>query len=528
MDDYVKSLNDEQVDNAIRIIEKLKLAGKNLSPEQVRYAVEIANKASNMGIPPELAVSMAYHESGLSPDKTGADGEIGIMQVLPGTASDMGFDSKNLKKNPDQQIDAGLRYLKEQLVNTGNDPVMAVVAYNAGPDSRFFKTGNLHPKTVEYLDSVKAMGGFSGAPLELTAPSEPTAQVEEAAPEEPLIDLSSLPQEKTGENLEELERRLKKNLNDQEVRQAQIYGGITGGVLGGKRFLGEKLGGFAKNVTQQAIEGALAAQRAASAGEVAAVPLGGQQMISGPEISGGKPTSGSAGFGWGKAFGLGDIEASRATAMGNAPGSADELIKARAAALERLQGMAPATGMAEDPTRGGLMVPKQTSYTGPRGPQGEIGGAKPPLVSPVTPKPLGALEEVTSLFHRFTNTPLMRYLGPAAGGALAAGDAVRVAQELRKPKPDYGEIGLSGTSALGGLLSLSPRGAVAGIPLIAGSQIARLARDRARENADQDVRKTWNPNSLRYESKAYGPSFSEPSGYEQKVIPSNPMGDFGF
>jgi hypothetical protein len=526
MNDYVKSLNDEQVDNAIQIIEKLKLAGKNLSPEQVRYAVEIANKASNMGIPPELAVSMAYHESGLDPSKTGSIGEIGIMQVRPSTAADMGFDSKELKKNPDQQIDAGLRYLKEQLVNTNNDPVMAVVAYNAGPDSQFFKIGKLHPKTEKYLDHVKSMGGFDGAPLEPIAPSEPTAQVEETAPEAPLIDLSSLPQEKTGEDLNELERRLKKNLNDQEVRQAQIYGGITGGVLGGKRFLGEKLSNFAKNATQQVIEGVLAGQQAASGNAPAS--LGGQPAISGPAISGGQPTGGKMAFNWGKAGGLGDIEAGRATAMGKTPGSADELIKARADALKRLQTMAPATGMVEDPTRGAIMVPEQTPYTGPRGPQGEIGGAKPPLVSPVTPKPLSALEEVTSLFHRFTNTPLMRYLGPAAGGALAAGDAVRVAQELRKPKPDYGEIGLSGTSSLGGLLSLSPRGAVAGIPLIVGSQIARLARDRARENADQDVRKTWNPNSLRYESKVYGPSFSEPSGYEQKVIPSNPMGDFGF
>jgi hypothetical protein len=218
--------------------------------------------------------------------------------------------------------------------------------------------------------------------------------------------------------------------------------------------------------------------------------------VSGPAVGG----SGTAN--WGKAFGLGDIEANRATAMGNAPGSADELIKARAAALKRLQGMAPATGMAEDPTRGGLMVPQQTPYTGPRGPGGEIGGAKPPPVSPIAPKPAGALEEVTGLLRRFATTPLFRYAMPVAGGAVAGGEFTRAAQELRKEQPDYTTAGLSGLSGLGGVMSLFPPTAPVGIPLSLGAGALQFGRERAREN--------------------------EALGYRPDVIPSNPMGDFGF
>jgi len=75
-------------------------------------------------------------------------------------------------------------------------------------------------------------------------------------------------------------------------------------------------------------------------------------------------------------------------------------------------------------------------------------------------------------------------------------------QELRKPKPDYGEAALSGAGALGGALSMFPATAPVGIPLTAGSQAARFARDRAKEN--------------------------EALGYRPDVIPSNPMGDYGF
>jgi hypothetical protein len=487
MADYIESLSNEQVDNALRVIENLRIAGKNLTPEKIKYAVEIANKAANMGILPELAVSMAYHESGLDPKKTGGIGEIGIMQVRPETAESMGFDSKSLKSNPDAQIDAGLRYLKEQLNTYDNDPKLAVVAYNAGPDAQFFRGGDLHPTTKKYLDSIEAMGGFdepAQAPAE-QAPSEtPPIQAEpeytlETPPPSPPSPLPGAGP--TGADLREQKEAIGLGASIGAGKSVGQFGLSKG--KGALNFIGQELGRGAGAVMPQAqIPGILG------------------QSVTGPDISGGQPTGGSGAFNWGKKFGLGDIEAGRATAMGNAPGSADELIKARADALERLQSMAPASGMAEDPTRGGIMVPKQTPYTGPRGPQGEIGGGKPPPLR--TAPPASALNEVTGLLRKFAEIPLVKYAMPTAGGALAGLDIARVAQELRKPKPDYGEMALSGASALGGILSLVPRGAVAGIPLIAGSQAARFARDRAREN--------------------------ERLGYKPDVIPSNPMGDFGF
>jgi hypothetical protein len=447
--------------------------GADLDEEQRGVAAKIIERASAMGVDPRLAVAVAYQESRLRP-KVGRSpaGAVGIMQVMPATGKDFGFSIEDLK-DPDRNIDAGLTVLKSYLAQFPEDPRLGVVAYNAGPNHAFFKGGDLPAETQEYLTNLKAYGAFT--PAEATG--EPTM---------------------TEEDIDTTEQDIQTAMDEQEVRQAQLYGGGAGAALGAARGAGDIAGSAIQGLAQRAAEGA---QRATQAPTI----TGGLQPPAGAPVAPEgmpRPSGGSGTFNWGKAFGLGDIEAGRATAMGGAPGSADELIKQRAAALQKLQGMGPATGMMEDPTRGGLMVPQQTPYTGPRGPEGQIGGAKPPPVSPVTPKPAGALEEVTSLFRRLAATPLMRYALPAAGGALSAGEAVRAAQELRKDQPDYLTAGLSGAGALGGLMSMFPATAPVGIPLAVGSGLGQFARERAREN--------------------------EALGYSPDVVPSNPMGDFGF
>lgn len=447
--------------------------GRDLDEEQRGVAAKIIERASTMGVDPRLAVSVAYQESRLRPNVgRSPKGAVGIMQVMPATGKDFGFSIEDLK-DPDRNIDAGLTVLKSLLSQFPEDPRLAVVAYNAGPNHSFFKGGDLPAETQEYLTNLKAYGAFTPG----EAPGEPTM---------------------TEEDIDTTEEDIQAAMDEQEVRQAQLYGGGAGAALGAVRGAGDIAGSAIEGLAQRAAEGA---QRAAQAPTITG---GAQPPMGAPTAPEGvpRPTGGSGTFNWGKAFGLGDIEAGRATSMGGAPGSADELIKQRAAALQRLQGMSPAAGMMEDPTRGGLMVPQQTPYTGPRGAQGEIGGGKPPPVSPVTPKPAGALEEVTSLFRRLASTPLMRYALPAAGGALSAGEAVRAAQELRKDQPDYLTAGLSGAGALGGLLSMFPATAPAGIPLAVGAGLGQFARERAREN----------------EGLRFSPD----------VIPSNPMGDFGF
>ena len=481
MSDYVESLSNEQVDNALRVIENLQLAGKDLTPEKIKYAVEIANKAANMGISPELAVSIAYHESGLDPSKTGGVGEIGIMQVRPETAKGMGFDTKSLKGNPDEQIDAGLRYLKEQLNTYENDPKLAVVAYNAGPDASFFRGGDLHPTTKKYLDSVEAMGAF-GEPAQAPAEQAPSeAPPVQAAPDYTLQTPpppSPLPPGPTPKDLQE-----------------QKEGALIGAGIGATKTVGQAglsgargaLGMVGENLARGAQEAGLAsvappAQPPGVLGETA--PAG--SVVSNPQNQFERSIQGAVNE-------EGTTGRQRQNVYNTETGR-------QAAQRRNVQNVF--TRNTWNATPQGVLFPEQNAYTGPRGPQGEIGGGKPPPVIPRTAPPASSLSEVTGLLRKLAETPLLKYSMPAVGGALSGLEAVRAAQELRKPKPNYGEVALSGAGALGGVMSMFPATAPVGIPLSLGVGAARFARDRAKEN--------------------------ERLGYKPDVIPSNPMGDFGF
>jgi len=452
--------------------------GSSLDPQQQEIAKKIIQRAMDMGIDPRLAVSIAYQESRLRADVgKSPKGAIGIMQVMPKTGKDYGFSKEDLM-DPDRNIEAGLTVLKSYLGKFPEDPRLGVVAYNAGPNHAFFTGGEMPEETKNYLRSLNDYGAFTGVSVE--AAGEPTMTEEDIS-------------DTTAESIDQ-------SMADQEARQAELYGAGAGSALAAGRGVRDVGGAAIEGLGERA---AMGAQRALQPTPITggmqppAAPMGAPE----PPVAG--PAAGGRGtFNYGKAFGLGDIEAGRATAMGGGPGSAVDMIRQRTEALERLKGMAPATGMAEDPTRGGLMVPQQTPYTGPRGPEGQIGGAKPPPVSPVTPKPAGALEDVTNLLRKFATTPLFRYAVPAAGGAIAGGEFTRAAQEMRKEKPDYASAGLSGLSGLGAAMSLFPGTAPVGIPLSLGAGALQFGRERAREN--------------------------EARGFSPDVIPSNPMGDFGF
>jgi hypothetical protein len=466
--------------------------GSSLDPQQQAIAKKIIERAIEMGVDPRLAVSVAYQESRLRADvENSPKGAVGIMQVMPATGKEFGFSKQDLM-NPDRNIEAGLTVLKAYMDKFPDDPRLGVVAYNAGPNHPFFTGGNLPQETLDYVRSIKNYGAF-----QVDEPAgEPTITEEDVDtefPEAPVaIEQAPLPTAIAPQN----EQSIKDVINRlSEADPADLAAGA--GAYGGYK-IGQML--------DRAPPVQVTAPGMPSSGQPAGMPSGQAPEPAMPRAgalpAGAVPTGGKMAFNWGKAGGLGDIEAGRATAMGNAPGSADELIKARAAALERLQGISSATGMAEDPTRGGMMVPQQTPYTGPRGPGGEIGGAKPPPVSPVTPKPAGALEDITAVLRNMMSIPLIRRAVPIAGGALAGGEFARMGQELSKRQPDYTTVGLSGLSGLGGVMSLFPPAAPVGVPLSLGAGALQFGRERAREN--------------------------EALGYRPDVIPSNPMGDFGF
>lgn len=146
-----------------------------LNEQQLQTADKIITKAQAMGVNPRLALSLAYVESGLNMNKTGDAGEIGIMQVKPSTGKMLGFDEKALRSE-DANIDAGLTYLK-QGIERYKDPMLGVVAYNAGHDNDFLlgKADSPPQTTLQYVNKIDALGGFAQPePEAAPAGAEPT------------------------------------------------------------------------------------------------------------------------------------------------------------------------------------------------------------------------------------------------------------------------------------------------------------------------------------------------------------------
>jgi soluble lytic murein transglycosylase-like protein len=71
-----------------------------------------------------VAAESAYRAEAVSPK-----GALGLMQLMPATARELGADPTD----PRQNLDAGARYLRGLLIQYGHSPELALAAYNAGP-----------------------------------------------------------------------------------------------------------------------------------------------------------------------------------------------------------------------------------------------------------------------------------------------------------------------------------------------------------------------------------------------------------
>jgi len=139
-----------------------------LDQEQLQNADKVITKAQELGIDFRLALTLAYVESGLRQNKTGGSGEIGIMQVMPATGKLLGYKEEDLR-DADKNLEAGLKYLKQNMDRYNNDPILAAVAYNAGPDHPFFSGKAQSPpeSTLGYVNNIQALGGFEPTPSQV-------------------------------------------------------------------------------------------------------------------------------------------------------------------------------------------------------------------------------------------------------------------------------------------------------------------------------------------------------------------------
>lgn len=129
--------------------------------------------ATRYGVPPALALAVAKQESGYNQSARGAAGEIGVFQLMPGTAAGLGVDPYDLSSN----VRGGVTYLSQMIRRYGGDYTKAVEAYNAGPGN--VDRGRIPTSTVGYTSNVLAMAGSMdvpdmGASTQVAGSSDPT------------------------------------------------------------------------------------------------------------------------------------------------------------------------------------------------------------------------------------------------------------------------------------------------------------------------------------------------------------------
>ncbi len=127
-----------------------------LTPEQ------LADRAAQKyGLPSSLLRSVMKAESGFHPQAVSAKGAVGLMQLMPSTARELGADPRD----PAQNVDAGARYLRALLEKYRGGLRHALAAYNAGP-AAVDRFGGVPPfsETLDYIRRIEREWKASAKP----------------------------------------------------------------------------------------------------------------------------------------------------------------------------------------------------------------------------------------------------------------------------------------------------------------------------------------------------------------------------
>ena len=120
------------------------------------YKQEVAAAATEFGLDPALLRAVIHAESAFNPNAISTAGAEGLMQLMPGTASDLGV------ANPfdvGQNIRGGAQYLAGLLKQFDGNERLATAAYNAGPQNvtKYKNTVPPFDETRVYVDRVATL-----------------------------------------------------------------------------------------------------------------------------------------------------------------------------------------------------------------------------------------------------------------------------------------------------------------------------------------------------------------------------------
>jgi soluble lytic murein transglycosylase-like protein len=144
--------------------------GHGFTQKQIDDAINKA--AERHAVDPNLVRALVKVESNFNPNAVSRKGAMGLMQLMPQTARQMKLTNPF---NPEENIDAGVRHLKDLLDSYGGDVRLSLAAYNAGAGAVARSAGIPHyAETRNYVKRITQLYGgsmgsnyfFSGASRE--------------------------------------------------------------------------------------------------------------------------------------------------------------------------------------------------------------------------------------------------------------------------------------------------------------------------------------------------------------------------
>ena len=131
--------------------------GHGFSQKEIDDAI---NKAADRhAVDPNLVRALVKVESNFNPNAVSRKGAMGLMQLMPQTARQMKLTNPF---NPEENIDAGVRHLKDLLDSYGGDVRLSLAAYNAGAGAVARSAGIPHyAETRNYVKRITQLYGGS-------------------------------------------------------------------------------------------------------------------------------------------------------------------------------------------------------------------------------------------------------------------------------------------------------------------------------------------------------------------------------
>jgi soluble lytic murein transglycosylase-like protein len=150
--------------------------GHSASAEEIDSSIVMA--AARHNVDPNLVRAVVKVESNFNSNAVSRKGAMGLMQLMPATAKSLKVQNPF---DPDQNVDAGVRHLKQLLENYGGDVNLTLAAYNAGSGAVARSSGiPRYAETQNYVRRITNLyyGGFD---LGASGPSRDPVRVQRDA-----------------------------------------------------------------------------------------------------------------------------------------------------------------------------------------------------------------------------------------------------------------------------------------------------------------------------------------------------------